>query len=103
MAAGVFFRVIESLIVTAVAAPHSGMPAREWASNRTALTISSRANRQGGKGYHDRRDERGASAVPGGLGVDRCRGPVVRRPHLQGGFHGDRGEPEQVAVTTVAR
>src|SRR5271155_5794359 len=94
---------IESLVVTQVVALRPGMPARARACNRTELTISSRADRQSRKGYRDRRVEHGAAAVPGRLGANRCGGPVIRRPHLQRGFHGDRGEPEHIAVTTFTR
>jgi hypothetical protein len=56
-----------------------------------------------GKGRLDKRDEYRASALPGRVGVSRCGGPLARRPHLQRGFHGDRGEQEHPAATTVTR
>ena len=103
MAAGVSLVGIESLVVTVVAALYSGASARAKAGNCTGSTIPSCADHRGGKGHRDRRDEYRASAVPGRVGVNRCGGPLTRRPHLQRGFHGDRGEPEHTAVTTVTR
>ena len=103
MAAGVSLVDIESLVVTVVAAPYSGASARAKAGNCTGSTIPSCADRRGGKGHRDRRDESRTNALPGRVGVNRCGGPLIRRPHLQRGFHGDRGEPEHTAATTVTR
>jgi len=98
MAAGVFSPGMESLVVTVVAALYSGASAGAAAGNCAGSTIPGCANRQGGKGYHDRLIAHGASAVAGGLGVNRCGGPLIRHPHLQRGFHGDHGEPEHTEV-----
>jgi len=104
MAAGVSLVGIESLVVTVAAvALYSGASARAKAGNCTGSTIPSCTDHRGGKGHRDRRDEYRASAVPGRVGVNHCGGPLTRRPHLQRGFHGDRGEPEHTAVTTVTR
>ena len=94
---------IESLVVTAGAALYSGAPPGAQAGNCTGSRIPRCADRRGGKGHRDRRDEYRGGAVAGRLGVNRCGGPLMRRPHLQRGCHGDRGEPEHAAVTTATR
>lgn len=103
MAAGVSLVGIESLVVTVAAALYSGASARAKAGHCTGSTTPRCADHRGDKGPRDRRDDYRASAVPGRVGVNRCGGPLARRPHLQRGFHGDRGEPEHTAVTTVTR
>ena len=103
MAADVSLVGIESLVVTALAALHSRARARAKAGKCTGSTLPSYADHRGGKGHRDRSDEYRANSLPGRVGVNRRGGPLTRRPHLQRGFHGDRGEPEHTAVTTVTR
>ena len=103
MAAGLSLVGIESLVVTVAAALDYGPSAGVGAGNCTGSTIPSCADHRGGKAHRDRRDEYRVSPLPGRVGVNRCGGPLTRRPHLQRGFHGDRGEPEHTAVTTVTR
>jgi hypothetical protein len=98
-----FFTGIESLVVTVAAALHSGASAGAEAGDCTGSTIPSCADHRGGKGHRDKCDEYHAGAVAGRLGVNRCGGPLTRRPHVRRGFHGDRGEAEHAAVTTVTR
>lgn len=94
---------IEGLVVTPAATLDSGASTGAQARNCTGWTIPRCADRRGGKGHRDRRDADGAGAVAGRLEVNRGGAPLVRRPHLLRGFHGDRGEPEHTAVTTVTR
>lgn len=101
MPARVFPAGVETLVLTAVAALYSGAPAGTQAGDCAGWTIPRCADRRSGKGHHDRRDEYHAGALAGRLGVNRCGGPAIRRPHVRRGFHGDRGEPEHTAVTTA--
>ena len=103
MAANQARKISRPLRVTAVAAPYSRMPPRSESSNRAGCTISSYPNRQGSRDYQYHNDEPATASLSSWHGIDRCNGPVIRRPHLQRGSHGDRGEPEPIAVTNVAR
>jgi hypothetical protein len=103
MTAGVSLVGIDSLVVTVAAALYSGASARAKAGNCTGSTIPSCTDHRGGKGHRDRRDEYRASTLAGRVAVNRCGSPLTRRPHLRREFHGDRGEPEHTAATTVTR
>lgn len=60
------------------------------------------ADRRAGNGHRDGRDDY-LAGIAAQLGIRRCGDPVIPRPHLQRGFHGDRGESEHATVTTVTR
>lgn len=61
------------------------------------------ADRRAGNGHRDGRDVHLAGATAVQRGISHSGDPVILRPHLQRGFHGDRGESEHATVTTVTR
>ena len=89
--------------VSVVAAPYFRMSPRSGSCIRAGLTIPSCLNRLGSRDCRYRSDKQGATGPSGRHSIYRCGSPVIRRPRWQRGSHGDRGEPEHIAVTNVAR
>jgi len=74
----------------------NAVPPRADARNRAGWIIAGWPNRRGGKDYHYHSANICASGLSGRYGINDCGDLVTRRPRLQRGSHGDRGEPEHI-------
>jgi hypothetical protein len=76
--------------------PHPSMPHRAGAHSRAGWIIFGWSNRRGCKDYRYLSADIRTSGLSGRHGINCCGDLVIRRPRLQRGSHGDRGEPEHI-------
>lgn len=89
--------------VTALAAWYSRQAPRSEARSRAGSPVAHCTDRPSKTRCRDGHERHRLNVLSGWRGNNRCGCLVVRRPRLQRGSHGDRGESEHIAATIIAR